>query len=99
VLVAKVVELLPEAGLTFEGFGRLIGTGVDPDHQTPLLQVMPWPTFRKMKDRDLHAIYAGAKRGSVPVTTTRDAAPTASGIDQPAKPLDLFPRRKYKLDE
>jgi len=45
------------AGLTFDEFRTLIRTGVDPEHVTPLLQIMPWPTFRKMGDRDLAAIY------------------------------------------
>ena len=45
------------AGLTFDEFRSLIRTGVDPEHVTPLLQIMPWPTFRKMGDRDLAAIY------------------------------------------
>lgn len=45
------------AGLTFEDFEHLIRTGEDPDHFTPLLQIMPWPTFRKMNDHDLRAIY------------------------------------------
>jgi len=44
-------------GLTFEQFEHVIRTGEDPDHVTPLLQVMPWPTFRKMNDHDLRAIY------------------------------------------
>ena len=47
------------AGLTFEEFRHLIRTGETDDHPAfgPLLQVMPWPTFRKMTDRDLRAIY------------------------------------------
>jgi hypothetical protein len=34
-----------------------IHTGVDPEDPPSLLQVMPWPTFRNMSDRDLEAIY------------------------------------------
>lgn len=49
------------AGLTLDEFVGIIRTGVDDDHLQPqygpLLQVMPWPTFRKMTDRDLRAIY------------------------------------------
>ena len=45
------------AGLSFNDFRVLIRTGVDPDHQTPLLQVMPWPVYGKMTDLDLRAIY------------------------------------------
>lgn len=52
---------LPEGGATFEEFRSIIRTGVDPDHAHPqfgpLLQVMPWPTFQKMTDHDLRAIY------------------------------------------
>jgi hypothetical protein len=47
------------AGLTFEQFVHLLRTGETDDHPLfgPLLQVMPWPTFRKMTDNDLRAIY------------------------------------------
>ncbi len=47
------------AGLTLRDFIHLIRTGETGDHPQfgPLLQVMPWPTFRKMTDRDLRAIY------------------------------------------
>jgi hypothetical protein len=49
------------AGLTFKQFVEVIRTGVDPDNEhpqiSPLLQVMPWPEFRKMSDDDLRAIY------------------------------------------
>ena len=52
---------LPEGGASFEEFVSIIRTGVDPDHAHPqfgpLLQVMPWPTFQNMTDRDLRAIY------------------------------------------
>ena len=49
-------EGLP-AGLTFPEFRRLIRTGHEPDEPEEILQVMPWPVFRKMSDRDLRAIY------------------------------------------
>jgi hypothetical protein len=36
-------------------------TGIDPDQAHPqfgpFLQVMPWPAFQDMTDKDLHAIY------------------------------------------
>jgi hypothetical protein len=45
------------AGLTFLGFKTVIRTGHDPDEADEILQVMPWPVFRNMNDRDLKAIY------------------------------------------
>jgi hypothetical protein len=47
------------AGLTLDEFVHLLRTGETDDHPAlgPVLQVMPWPTFRKMTDRDLRAIY------------------------------------------
>ena len=36
---------------------NVMHTGSDPDHPGRLLQVMPWPTFHNMRDRDLEAIY------------------------------------------
>jgi hypothetical protein len=47
------------AGLTWDAFLHLMRTGETDDHPAfgPVLQVMPWPTFRKMTDRDLRAIY------------------------------------------
>ncbi|HZF07696.1 MAG TPA: cytochrome C [Thermoanaerobaculia bacterium] len=49
------------AGLTFPQFKQVIRTGVDPENEHPqlgpLLQVMPWPTYQTMTDRDLLAIY------------------------------------------
>jgi len=45
------------AGLTLDEFLHVMHTGADPDHPARLLQVMPWPTFRNMRDRDLEAIY------------------------------------------
>ena len=57
-------NLTPDANglpavLTREEFITLLRTGLTDDHQQigPLMQVMPWPTFRKMTDRDLAAIY------------------------------------------
>jgi len=49
------------AGLTFPEFQYTIRTGLDPDGDRsplpPLLQVMPWPVYAKLSDRDLRAIY------------------------------------------
>ncbi|MEO6726622.1 MAG: cytochrome C [Blastocatellia bacterium] len=49
------------AGLTLEQFIRVIRTGEDTKKLhtpiSPLLQVMPWPVYGKMTDRDLQAIY------------------------------------------
>lgn len=51
----------PEGGASLGEFLSIMRTGVDPDHAHPqfgpLLQVMPWPTFQNMTDRDLSAIY------------------------------------------
>ena len=49
------------AGLTLEQFIHVIRTGEDTKKLhtpiSPLLQVMPWPIYGKMSDRDLQAIY------------------------------------------
>lgn len=45
------------AGLTFREFRELMRTGRDPDEPSRILQVMPWPVFGKMTERDLRAIY------------------------------------------
>ena len=53
------------AGLTFLQFRHIIRTGEDDDKEPPnvpsfdhdLLQVMPWPVYGGMTDRDLRAIY------------------------------------------
>ena len=45
------------AGLTFEQFRATLRTGVDQDDPNRLLQVMPWPVYSKLSDRDLLAIY------------------------------------------
>lgn len=45
------------AGLTFEEFKNALRTGQDPDDPSQLLQVMPWPVYGKMTDRDLRAVY------------------------------------------
>jgi len=57
---------MPIGGDTFEEFLHTIRTGQDPDLLHPnlpppfrgdLLQIMPWPAYRNMTDRDLRAIY------------------------------------------
>ena len=54
-------NLTPDASGTvadgFATFKEIIRHGFDPDHLTPVLQVMPWPVYRNMTDRDLAAIY------------------------------------------
>jgi hypothetical protein len=50
------------AGMTLDAFITTIRTGHDrratgPAPDSPLLQVMPWPIFRNMTDRDLTAVY------------------------------------------
>lgn len=54
------------AGLSLDEFMETIRTGRDMKNRAPhvpgegdndLLQVMPWPVFRKMSDRELQAIY------------------------------------------
>ena len=58
-------NLTPENGLpeghTFSEFKEIMRHGTDFDHAHPqfgpLLQVMPWPLFQDMTDRDLRAIY------------------------------------------
>jgi len=45
------------AGLTFAQFLRAFRTGEDPDDNTKLLQVMPWPVYGKMTDHQIRAIY------------------------------------------
>jgi hypothetical protein len=63
-LTPRATTGLP-AGLTWQQFRRTMRTGVDlknrpphlPSEERDLLQVMPWPVYNKMSDRDLHAIY------------------------------------------
>jgi hypothetical protein len=50
------------AGLALAQFKDVMRKGTDFDQLhpqiSPLLQVMPWPVYREMTDRDLEAIYA-----------------------------------------
>jgi len=45
------------AGLTLDQFKHVLRTGEDPDHPGQVLQVMPWPVYQSMSDRDLAAVY------------------------------------------
>ena len=49
------------AGLTFQEFKRVLRTGHDFEQAhpqiSPKLQVMPWPVYGKMVDRDIRAVY------------------------------------------
>ena len=51
----------PEGGNTFAEFEQIMRTGIDLDKAHPqfgpFLQVMPWPVYQDMTDRDLRAIY------------------------------------------
>ena len=44
------------AGLTLAAFVKLMQTGRDPDDGS-ILQVMPWPVYQDMVERDLRAVY------------------------------------------
>ncbi|MDO9106643.1 MAG: cupredoxin family copper-binding protein [Methylovulum sp.] len=46
------------AGVTLAQFKDLMRTGKDPHTPGNTLQVMPWPVYGMMSDRDLEAIYA-----------------------------------------
>jgi hypothetical protein len=58
-LTPEAPDGLP-AGLTFSQFKEVMRHGTDFDNlhpAHPLLQVMPWPNFQNLTDRDLRAIY------------------------------------------
>jgi|1186.fasta_scaffold795879_1 hypothetical protein len=44
-------------GMTLRQFVEAIRHGQDPEDPKRILQVMPWPTFSHMQDRDIRAIY------------------------------------------
>ncbi len=47
-------------GLTYGEFRNIMRTGHDPDRHPqlgPILQVMPWPVYSHMIERDLRAVY------------------------------------------
>jgi len=58
------------AGLTFPEFKRALRTGHDPDDPGEILQVMPWPVYGNMTDRDLRAVYEYLR--SIPSIDTGD---------------------------
>lgn len=78
-------NLTPEHGLpagrSYADFKLILRTGIDLDHLhpqiSPLLQVMPWPTFQDMSDHDLRAIYEYLKAippatpGTIPPVTPK----------------------------
>jgi hypothetical protein len=45
------------AGLTRDEFIHVIRTGEDPDNPGHVLEVMPWPVYQSLTNRDLGAIY------------------------------------------
>ena len=45
------------AGVTYQEFKKYLRNGHDPDDPDEILQVMPWPVYGKMTERDLRAIY------------------------------------------
>jgi hypothetical protein len=49
------------AGMSLEQFVKVLRIGIDPDAAHPqfgpFLQVMPWPVYQDMTDRDLYAVY------------------------------------------
>jgi hypothetical protein len=45
------------AGLTFVEFLHVMRTGEDPDNPGQVLEVMPWPVYGDMTERDLRAVY------------------------------------------
>lgn len=45
------------AGLTRDELVSVMRTGRDPDDPGRILQVMPWPVYGQMTDRDLAAVY------------------------------------------
>ena len=59
-LTPRAPERRP-AGLTLEQFVEVMRDGTDFKNRhpqiSPLLQVMPWPVYGKMSDRELQAIY------------------------------------------
>lgn len=72
-------NLTPDAkglpgGMSFKQFRRAMRFGQDPDDPKRILQVMPWPFFAKLTDRDLRAIYAylsAIPRAETPLPPTR----------------------------
>lgn len=65
------------AGLTRSAFKSLLRTGHDPDVAGAILQIMPWPVFGMMSDRDLDAVYEYLR--SIPSRSTPTNACTGAG--------------------
>jgi hypothetical protein len=66
---------------TLEQFKDLMRNGTDyrqPPDGTPILQVMPWPVYGKMSDRELESIYEYLR--AIPVINPRPAACTAPAV-------------------
>jgi hypothetical protein len=66
------------AGRTLEEFKQIMREGTDfrtPPDGTPILQVMPWPVYGKMSDRELEAIYEFLR--AIPMINPRPAFCTA----------------------
>ena len=66
------------AGRTLEEFKQIMHEGTDfrnPPDGTPILQVMPWPVYGKMSDRELEAIYEFLR--AIPTINPRPAFCTA----------------------
>jgi hypothetical protein len=61
------------AGRTLEEFKQLMRIGTDfRTDATPILQVMPWPVYGKMSDRQLEAIYEFLR--AIPMINPRPAS-------------------------
>ena len=64
------------ANRTLEQFKQLMRHGTDfRNDATPILQVMPWPVYGKMSDRELEAIYEFLR--AIPTIDPRPASCTA----------------------
>jgi len=73
------------AGRTLEQFKEIMHEGRDfrmPADDTPILQVMPWPVYGKMSDRELAAIYEFLK--AIPSIQPRPAFCTPPPMGPPA---------------
>ena len=67
------------AGRTLEQFKEIMHNGTDfrdPPDTSPILQVMPWPVYGKMSDRELEAIYEYLR--AIPSINPRPAFCTAA---------------------
>jgi len=67
------------AGRTLDQFKQVFHNGTDfrnPPDGTPLLQVMPWPVYGQMSDREIEAIYEYLR--AIPMINPRPAFCTAT---------------------